>query len=567
MERPRSTYRAATRVHDLRMLLSSLLVNQIGGWAYSAALTIYVWDRSHSTGTVAAAALVRTVPVLLLSPYAGVLGDRFERVRLMVSLDLLNFVWIAAAGVAALTSAPVAWVLALATVSALTDTPYRSVVSAALPLAAGEKHLASANSLNGTIDNLTILVGPAVGAGLLALTSASNVFFLNAVTFLASAAFLSRMRQKQPAAGSTPGGRSGPLAVLAPGFRAVTGSPAVLLLTLFCALDSFYCGLTKVLYVSMSVDVGSGPNGYGYLLSAFGIGGVLAAGVTNRLASASRLAEVIVAGMAALYLPLFVQAWVSSPAVTAALQVIAGVGMLIVDVVAVTALQRAVPNDQLSRVFGVFWAIIIGAIALGSFLAPFALDAFGLDGTLILFGLGVVAVSVAGYPALHLADRAAARALSMLRPRLTILESMQIFAAASQPVIERLAAGADDVRYAAGAPIVVEGEPADALYVLTEGEVVVHTGSKGAADHEIRRMTAPCYFGEIGVLEHIPRTASVSAAGECTVLRIDGADFLTAVSESPASPSLVEGVRARLAVTHPHLTPALAGAPTQPAIS
>jgi CRP-like cAMP-binding protein len=64
-------------------------------------------------------------------------------------------------------------------------------------------------------------------------------------------------------------------------------------------------------------------------------------------------------------------------------------------------------------------------------------------------------------------------------------------------------------------------------------------------------MTAPAYFGEIGVLERIPRTATVTATGQVGTLRIDGEALREALTASPASSSLMENARSRLALTHP----------------
>ncbi len=64
-------------------------------------------------------------------------------------------------------------------------------------------------------------------------------------------------------------------------------------------------------------------------------------------------------------------------------------------------------------------------------------------------------------------------------------------------------------------------------------------------------MTAPAYFGEIGVLERIPRTATVTADDDVRALRIDGEAFRDALTASPASSSLMENARSRLSLTHP----------------
>jgi CRP-like cAMP-binding protein len=64
-------------------------------------------------------------------------------------------------------------------------------------------------------------------------------------------------------------------------------------------------------------------------------------------------------------------------------------------------------------------------------------------------------------------------------------------------------------------------------------------------------MSAPTYFGEIGVLERIPRTATVTALRDCRCERIDGDSLLAALTTSPPSATMMENTRSRLAVTHP----------------
>jgi CRP-like cAMP-binding protein len=64
-------------------------------------------------------------------------------------------------------------------------------------------------------------------------------------------------------------------------------------------------------------------------------------------------------------------------------------------------------------------------------------------------------------------------------------------------------------------------------------------------------MTAPTYFGEIGVLDGITPTAAVIAAGPCRCLRIDGDLLLQALATTPPSSGLIENASRRLALTHP----------------
>ena len=84
-----------------------------------------------------------------------------------------------------------------------------------------------------------------------------------------------------------------------------------------------------------------------------------------------------------------------------------------------------------------------------------------------------------------------------------------------------------------------EGDAADALYILQSGQMAVEAGGRGVAT-----LGAGSWFGEIGLLESVPRTATVRTTERSTVLRIDGDAFLAALTTAPLSSTAPRG-RAR----------------------
>jgi CRP-like cAMP-binding protein len=450
----------------------------------------------------------------------------------MVCADLLCAVYMVGMAITAALSGPAIVAIAFAALNSVTAIVYPSATAAMIPQVVDEDDLAAANGINGAIDNLAILVGPAIGGVMLIWLNPASVIAVNAGTFIASALLVSRLRAR-----STPTDVSregGPLKQILVGVRAIATSTTAALLVGFSVVASFLYGTDTVLFVFVSKEkLGTGSTGYGYLLVALGVGGILAAGLVNRLPTALLVV-------------------VHTPAVAFILQVIRGAGTLVVDTLAMTALQRSLPSNLIARVFGVFWALILGAISLGALLMPPLLNAFGLNVTLLLAGLFFPVLVVIAYPRLAILDRSTRGRLAELQPRIVALEGLGIFAAASRPIIERLAGAATDLVVSQpGTAIVTEGEPADALYVLLDGEVEVKARGEAKRRRRIRTLTAPTYFGEIGVFEHIPRTATVLTLTPARFLRIDGEDFLAALSESSVSGALVDGMSGRLARTHP----------------
>jgi MFS family permease len=544
-------YRSALAKHDVRALFSALLISTTGSWAYNVALLAFVFDRTHSLGWVAAAGFARFVPQLVLSTYGGVIAERFERIRLMMTSDLVCALWQGLLAVVAATNGAPALALVLAALTAVSGVVYQPATAATIPSLVDEDDLVAANALNSTIEELVVIAGPGIGAVLLAIGSASFVFGLNAVSFLASVLILSRIRTRSRPVDVTEGGTAGPLHQMMVGVKTILGLSAARTLVAYSALVSFVYGTDTVLFVGVSEHrLGTGPQGFGYLLAGLGLGGVLAAGGVNRLAGSRRLAAIILAGALGYCLPTALLAIIHEPSLAFIVQVFRGMSTLVVDVLAVTALQRAVASDQLARVFGVFFAFILGAITLGTVLTPIVVNALGLNGALFLMAAAPAALALAGYPALRAIDRETAQRARELEPTVALLEQLGIFDKASRPILERLAAAATEVTFAPGTAIVTQGDAADAMYALAEGDVTV-TAQRDGTEQTLGTMTAPAFFGEIGVLERIPRTATVTAQSECTCQRIEGEALLEALTASPPSSSLMETAQGRLAVTHP----------------
>jgi len=542
----RSRYRDALRHRDLRLLIAALLVDQIGNWSCFVVISVYVFDRTHSTQWLAVLGLCRWGPALLLASYGGVLADRYQRVTVLIVSALANAVLTTGIAVAVAGGSSIAPVLALTALSSVATVPYRPAAGALTPDVVGEKDLAAANSIFATLENLMIVVGPAIG-GLLLLTGRPVIgVAVNAASFALAAVIIARLRVRSRGGGSA--GQSAARQWVT-GVRAVAAQPVAVAVIMFCALDSAVYGAASVLYVPLSVRLGTGPNGYSYLLAGAALGAVLGAGLANRLSAASRLAPVIMGSLCLQALPYLVTVLVHWPALAAILQVASGVGMVIVDVLALTSLQRDLPGEVLSRVLGILDTLILAGILLASLAVGVLLAHADVNVALIAVGVGVPAIGLVGLPTLLRADRTSAAEAKRLRPRVELLSELDLLVGADRRTLERLAAAAQEVDMPAGTVIIREGDEADALWILARGELLVQTSGDGAGPRDLPPVTAPGYAGELGLLHGIPRTATVRTLPESTLLRIDGQDFRSALQASLPSPSLLAVAGTRMART------------------
>jgi len=542
----KARYRDALRSADLRKLAAAYVIDALGGWAQAVVLTVYVFDRTGSPTWVAALGAAKWIPGLLLASVGGVIADRYDRAKVMVYSALASFAVTCVIAVFVASNVPVWVFLITQALSAATFAPYRPAAGALTPEVVAEKDIVAANSLFALLESVTIVIGPAIGGLLLLTGKPVTGIIVNAVSFLGAAAVAHRLTVRSRG-GAEPGGNM--VKQWVTGLQSLKAHRTAFMLVLFCALDSAIYGAATVIYAPLSIHLGTGANGYSYLLAGAALGGVIAAGLANRASASTRLAPIIVGSLCLEALPFLFTTLVHAPAAAFVLQVASGVGMIIVDVLALTALQRDLPGEVLSRVLGVFDTLILSAIVIASFAASLLYDASGndLDTVLIAIGVFFPVVALLGLPVLIRADRRVAGEIAALAPRVDLLARLDLFSGAPRPILERLAAAAVEEELPARKLLIREGDAADALWILVDGALNVRIQGDQPTARQLPVVEAPGYVGELGLLHHRPRTATVHTREASTLLRIDGEDFLKAVAETKPSVSLLSTASTRLA--------------------
>jgi MFS family permease len=380
--------RSALRHRDFRRLLVGLAVSQAGDWLYNVALLAFVYERTHSAGWLAATTAARVLPIVLLGPVGGSLADRWDRRRIMVVSDLLRLALMLGLAAVAVSGLPVVLAPVLAALATAAAAPYPTCAAASTPRLVPDADLPGANAARSAIGMGAIAAGPVVGAVLLLLGSPGTAFLINAGTFGVSAlAVLSIPAGPAFRPGRRPGDRQGLAADVVQGVRALRSHPVAVRLVGADLVCSVVYGMETVLLVLLGHRLGLGSAGYGYLLAAAGVGGVLGTTLSGRAAGSPRPRAVLVAalltvaGSAAL---LAVTPWLPGILVWA---VVGGAGAIVVEVLAETALQRELDEDVFARAYGIAFPASIGGIVLGSLVAAPVVAVSGLTGGLLASGV------------------------------------------------------------------------------------------------------------------------------------------------------------------------------------
>jgi CRP/FNR family cyclic AMP-dependent transcriptional regulator len=124
-------------------------------------------------------------------------------------------------------------------------------------------------------------------------------------------------------------------------------------------------------------------------------------------------------------------------------------------------------------------------------------------------------------------DTPSARPRGLGREAAELLAQVPIFAGLSRRHLGRIAGVAATKRFAAGSPLVRQGKPADAFYVILDGSARVDLPGRPVT------LEAGDFFGEMAILDGEPRSATVTATSEALVLMIPRAKFLKVLEAEP----------------------------------
>ncbi|MHB1638263.1 MAG: MFS transporter [Candidatus Dormibacteria bacterium] len=338
---------APLRVPEFRCLWLAGVLSWYGDFLTLPALLIIAYRIGGQAG-IGIVVAFQTIPLLALLPFGGQLGDRGDRRRRLVALD----VW--RAGLAALivvgAHANVLWVVVVAlaasrTASALYDPGRRRLVPVLLP----GRLVPRGSSLLSVGSESSILVAPALGVLLLLVITPSMLILIDGATFLGSAALLARVGP-QPSVirpdAAIQGWRS-----LRRGFDLLLLDNTIGLFVIQAGLGALVAAVITVYFVPLvHQGLHLGTNQVGLMYVIVGAASVLGSALALRHPQVRRR-SLLVVGYLHLVVALFVGLMLGPAGVVVALAVFAGTGAL-QEVWGLNRLQTTTPRDGIGQAFG-----------------------------------------------------------------------------------------------------------------------------------------------------------------------------------------------------------------------
>ncbi|MFN8621013.1 MAG: MFS transporter [Chloroflexota bacterium] len=522
-----AAYRRLLGNGPLTRLLLGEFVSSIGDWLYLVALLIIIYQRTEDAVILGIVGAARILPYVFLSVPAGIIADRYDRRMVLMVTDLgraalmLVLAWLVAV------DGPIELIVGVTVLATCLSTFFGPAIGAYIPnLVKDEADLGPANTVYASLDNIAYVVGPAVAAVILGLSSQLAIaFVLNAVTFLVIAAILWRLPVSRVGMHARTDDDGTPASTPSFDLRAVRRPVAGLVV--FESVGNLVFGGLGVLTVVIAYDLlRGGEAATGALNSAMGVGGLLGAVVAGILVLRRRLAPPLLLGAATLALGLLILGWSASLSVSLVAMALAAGGALLGSVVGETLFQRVVPDEVRGRALGFLNTVNVLMYAAGSLLMAAAAQVWGI--TPVLFVSGVAILVAAGVSMVLLGPWATQ--VPQGDPRKHVLTQVGIFSGLPPARLEAAEARAVLVPMAGGEVIIRQGDPADRFYVIQEGTVEVTQATADGTSTRLRSLGVGDAFGEIGLLTGSPRTATVTATSKGTLVALGGDAFLELVN-------------------------------------
>ena len=343
---------AVLRRRDFALLWFGGLISMTGDWLLLAALPFYVYSRTGSTIATALIIAAELVPNFLLTTFAGVYVDRWDRKRVMVITSFAS--GLAVAGLLTIDAfgvLPVA--LAVVGVQAALSTLFGPAENALLPRLVEADELVTANALNSLNNSLARLIGAPLGGLTLALWGIHGVAIIDAATFVVGAVLIAAIRAP---------GRADISAEPAPahfwrewreGLGLITRTRPILALFVVLLLMNFGGVMTDPLFAAFIRDVvGAGPAVFGVVLTARAVGGMLGGVVASRLSRRHPTVDLLAAACIVAGAMQLVQFNVPLLPVVLVTSFLLGIPAVTSSAAIQTLLQERVPDAYRGRVFG-----------------------------------------------------------------------------------------------------------------------------------------------------------------------------------------------------------------------
>lgn len=374
------------RSRNYRLYFCGQGLSLIGTWIQRIALPWLVYRLTNSPLLLGVVSFAGQIPTFLLAPFAGVIVDRFNRHRILLitqtiaMLQALALALLYASGI--ITVWHIVFLNILLSIVNSFDMPARQ--SFVIEMVERKEDLGNAIALNSSLVNTSRLIGPSLAGVLISSTNEGVCFLINAISFLF--VILSLLLMKIPPR-EMEASTEGTLKGLREGLRYILGfSPIRAILSLLALTSLMGMSYTVLLPVVAEQMLGGGPNTFGFLMGAAGVGALLGVLYLASRESPVGLEKIIPFASILLGSGVALLSFSHLFSLSLILMVVVGLGMVTQIASSNTVLQTIVEDDKRGRVMSFYGMAFMGITPFGSLLAGTLANYLGVTNALVISG-------------------------------------------------------------------------------------------------------------------------------------------------------------------------------------
>jgi MFS family permease len=404
---------AALNSRNYRLFFTGQIISLIGTWMTSTASLWLIYHLSSSAFLLGVIGFASQVPIAFLSPVGGILADRFDRLTLLKITQILSAAQsFAMAALAYWGWMNESWLIGLSLVQGIVngiDMPVRQAL--VVSFVEKREHIGNSIALNSAVFNLARLIGPALAGFIIVYVGAAGCYFVDGISYFAVIISLFFMRMDAP----PPRDRRHPLTELHEGFNYAWNFRPIRAILVTCGLISFLGFSYAILMPLFARDIfGGDARVLGYLMSATGIGALIAGGYLSMRTRISGLGNVIALGGMLMGSGLVAFAFSKWLPLSLFFLMIAGFGAVLMMAGSNTVLQAIVEEDKRGRVMALFTMAVMGSMPFGNLLIGWIAKIFGAPIALCISGAVVFVVAITFFRQLPKIREAAKPVMSKL---------------------------------------------------------------------------------------------------------------------------------------------------------
>ena len=362
-----------------RNLWYGQVISELGNWVNSIALYALILQLTGSGMAMAAAMMAKLLPMVIISPFAGVVIDRIDRKKVLIASDILRCFTVL--GFLIVDSREDLWIVYTLTLFEVALTGFfEPARSAILPSIVEKNHLVTANALSGSTWSIMLTLGAALGGFVVSFFGIKTAFILDALTYLLSAGFIIKIsypntKYKERIKKQNSSGIKG----LVEGLRYLISHPTVLVFTLLKSGMAIKGGIMTLIPLFASrlwSDPAAVSMAVGILFSSRGIGSAIGPvlirkwlGESPKILKVAILAAFFLGSFAILVFSFSKNIWTASLSIG-----LSGMSGSIVWVFSTALIHLEADRKFLGRIFGIEMALLTLIMGISNGLVGVTID-------------------------------------------------------------------------------------------------------------------------------------------------------------------------------------------------